>query len=322
MDKNLQNILLIGKNGQVGWELQRTLAPLGNLVVADRDDKSLPLDLAKPDDIRRLVREIRPALIVNAAAYTQVDKAEEEIDKAMAINGKAPGILAEEASRTGAALVHYSTDYVFDGKSTTPYRESDTPNPINAYGQTKLEGDRAIEASGGSYLIFRTSWIYGARGENFLLTMLRLARERETLKIVDDQIGSPTWSRQIAESTAQILSRASCRSSARNNLDFREYLSDIKGIYNLTSSGTTSWYGFAKAILEDTSGLITNRLREISPIPTTEYPVPAPRPPFSAMSGDKLFQTFGQRLPHWHHALDLCLKDWAEYALGGSRDQS
>jgi len=319
MDKDLQNILLIGKNGQVGWELQRALAPLGNLVVADRSDKNLPLDLAVPDAICSLVREIRPVLIVNAAAYTEVDKAEEEFDKAMAINGKAPGVLAEEAHKLGAALIHYSTDYVFNGTATTPYEETDTPEPVNTYGRTKLEGDRAIEAVGGSYLILRTSWVYGTRGKNFLLTMLRLARERETLKIVDDQTGSPTWSRMIAESTAHILARAACSSSSGNNLDFREYLSEIKGIYNLTSSGTTSWYGFAKAILADTSGVIENRIKEISPIPTSEYPVPAPRPPFSAMSGEKLFRTFGQRLPHWRHALDLCLQDWVECTLKGGK---
>ncbi|MCP3868227.1 MAG: dTDP-4-dehydrorhamnose reductase [Gammaproteobacteria bacterium] len=316
MDKNLQNILLIGKNGQVGWELQRTLAPLGNLVVTDRGDKNLPVDLSNPDEIRSLVRKIRPALIINAAAYTEVDKAEEEFDKAMAINGTAPGVLAEEARETGAALVHYSTDYVYDGKADAPYKESDTPTPINAYGCSKLEGDRAVEAVGGAYLILRTSWIYGTRGSNFLLTMLRLARERETLKIVDDQTGSPTWCRLIAECTAQILARANCRSGTDKNLNFIEYLENYKGIYNLTSSGSTSWYGFARAILDDTQGIFENRIKEISPIPTSQYPVAAPRPTFSAMSGEKLYCTFGQRLPQWHQALDLCLQDLGEHDFG------
>jgi dTDP-4-dehydrorhamnose reductase len=191
----MTRILLTGKNGQVGWELQRTLATLGEVVTLDRQD----LDLADPDSIRRVVREHKPNLIVNAAAYTAVDKAEEESDLAMVINGTAPGILAEEAKRLSAAIIHYSTDYVFDGSKNTPYTEEDAPNPLNVYGRTKLAGERAIQAVGAPYLILRTSWVYGMRGKNFLLTILRLARERNEIKVVNDQIGAPTWSRIIAQ---------------------------------------------------------------------------------------------------------------------------
>ena len=222
-------ILLTGKNGQVGWELQRTLAPLGEVVVLDRRQ----LDLSDPDQIRERVREISPDLIVNAAAYTAVDRAEAEPEPAMAVNGTAPGLLAEEAKRIGAAIIHYSTDYVFDGAKTTPYTEEDAPNPLNVYGRTKLAGEQAVQAAGVPHLILRTSWVYGMRGKNFLLTILRLAREREELKIVDDQIGAPTWSRTIAEATAQILTSGAWP------------VSGASGIYHLTASGSTSWYGFA-----------------------------------------------------------------------------
>ena len=196
-------ILLTGKNGQVGWELQRTLTTLGDVVAIDRKG----MDLANPDSIRNTIRAVRPDLIVNAAAYTAVDKAESEPELAMAINGIAPGIMAEEAGRLGAAMVHYSTDYVFDGTKTTPYTEGDILNPINVYGKTKLAGEQAVQAAGIPHLIFRTSWVYGLRGRNFLLTILRLAKEWDELKIVDDQIGAPTWSRMVAEATATILAQ-------------------------------------------------------------------------------------------------------------------
>nr|WP_255210519.1 dTDP-4-dehydrorhamnose reductase [Methylogaea oryzae] len=197
------NILLTGKDGQVGWELQRALAPLGKVVAVGRD----ALDLADADGIRRVVRDVAPRLIVNAAAYTAVDKAESEPELAMAINGIAPGILAEEARRLGAGLIHYSTDYVFDGAKQGEYAEDDTPNPVSVYGQTKLAGERAVSSSGAEHLIFRTSWVYGLRGRNFLLTMLRLARERAELRVVADQVGAPTWSRMIAEATAIVVAR-------------------------------------------------------------------------------------------------------------------
>jgi dTDP-4-dehydrorhamnose reductase len=281
-----RRILLTGRNGQVGWELQRTLAPLGEVVAVDRQ----VLDLSNPDSIRATIREIKPDLIVNPAAYTAVDKAESEPDLAMAVNGVAPGIMAEEAKKLGAALIHYSTDYVFDGRNATPYTEDDIPNPINVYGRTKLAGEDAIRAAGIPHLILRTSWVYGMRGKNFLLTIQRLARERDELKIVDDQIGAPTWSRMIAEATCQI--------TAQLGSD----LMDVSGIYNLTAGGLTSWHGFTREILRNMQ-LAT----KLTPIPSTAYPLPAARPLYSLLSGNKLSTTFGLSLPVWDTSLALCL---------------
>ena len=295
----MKKILLAGKNGQVGWELQRTLATLGNVVAVDRQG----MDLASPDSIRNAIRTIRPDLIVNAAAYTAVDKAESEPDLAMAINGIAPGIMAEEAKRLGAAMVHYSTDYVFDGTKTSPYTEEDAPNPLSVYGKTKLAGEQAIQAAGIPYLIFRTSWVYGLRGRNFLLTILRLAKERDELKIVDDQIGAPTWSRMIAEVTGQILAQR------------RAGLSEVSGLYNLTAAGRTSWYGFANAILESMSlqgahslCLTHHPMPKLIPVATPEYPLPAPRPLYSMLSSDKLNRAFGVALPAWEASLTFCME--------------
>jgi dTDP-4-dehydrorhamnose reductase len=284
--------MLTGKNGQVGWELQRALAPLGDVVALDRSQ----LDLANPNQIRERVREIKPGLIVNAAAYTAVDRAEEEPEPAMAVNGIAPGLLAEEARRSGAGIVHYSTDYVFDGAKTTPYTEDDTPNPINEYGRSKLAGELSIQAAGAPYLILRTSWVYGMRGKNFLLTILRLAREREELRIVDDQIGAPTWSRMIAETTARILSAGPLS------------LADISGVYHLTASGSTSWYGFAKAILALDPNPTEQVCQRQRPIPTAEYPTPARRPAYSVLSNDRLKAAFGLVLPGWEQGLKLALE--------------
>jgi dTDP-4-dehydrorhamnose reductase len=283
--------MLVGKNGQVGWELQRTLATLGDVAALNRQQ----LDLSSADQICQRVREIKPNLIVNAAAYTAVDKAEEEPGVAMAINGIAPGILAEEAKNLDAAIVHYSTDYVFDGTKTTPYTEEDEPNPINVYGKTKLEGERSIQAVGVPHLILRTGWVYSLRGKNFLLTILRLAREREELRVVDDQVGSPTWSRTIAEGTAQIL--------AQGYFAFPEK----KGVYHLSAGGQTSWYGFAKNILAQVreSDL---RAKKLIPITTREYPTPARRPAYSLLSNDKLSKDFGLRPPDWERALQLALE--------------
>lgn len=283
-------ILLTGKNGQVGWELERTLASLGEVVAVDRQT----LDLSNPDSIRAVMREVKPDLIVNPAAYTAVDKAESEPALAMAINGIAPGIMAEEAKRLGAALVHYSTDYVFDGSKDGPYLEQDIPNPLGVYGKTKLAGEEAIRASGVPHLILRTSWVYGMRGRNFLLTVLRLAKERDELKIVADQIGAPTWSRMIAEATAQILARHGTN------------LSDAGGLYHLTAGGRTSWHGFTQAILEYARSE-EQALPRLIPITTPEYPLPAPRPLNSILSNDKLLKTFGIALPSWDASLALCL---------------
>lgn len=284
-------IMLTGKNGQVGWELQHALATLGEVVALGREQ----LDLANPDQIRKRVRDIKPDLIVNAAAYTAVDKAEEEAELALAVNGIAPGILAEEAKKLNALIVHFSTDYVFDGSKTTPYTEEDVPNPINVYGRTKSFGEQAIQAVGTPCLILRTSWVYGMRGKNFLLTILRLSRERSELKIVDDQIGAPTWSRTIAEATAGILSTGHLSLSVNT------------AIYHLTASGNTSWYKFAKAILALDPSPTEQVCQHLVPIPTSEYPTPARRPAYSVLSNAKLEAAFGVKLPDWEEGLTRAL---------------
>jgi dTDP-4-dehydrorhamnose reductase len=283
----VKKILLVGRNGQVGRELQRTLAPLGEVIAVDRQ----ALDLARADHIRLLLRQVRPGIIVNAAAFTAVDQAEAEPELAMAINALAPGVMAEEAMELGALLVHYSTDYVFDGVKSGPYTEDDVPNPVNAYGRSKLAGERAIQGSGCRHLIFRTSWVYGLHGKNFLRTIGRLAQTRAELSIVDDQIGAPTWSRMIAEATALAL-----RGDPRND--------QHSGLYHMSSAGQTSWHGFARAIL-DAQGW-SGRLK---PIPTRDYPLPAQRPANSTLNNDKLAATLGLALPDWRDALGLCLAD-------------
>ncbi len=289
----MSKILVCGRNGQVGWELQRSLATLGEVIALDRHD----MDLSNPDSIRRAMRLHKPTLVVNAAAYTAVDKAEEEFDTAMAINGVAPGIIAEEAKRLGAVMIHYSTDYVFDGQKQTPYVEEDTPNPLNAYGKTKLAGEQAIQSVGVHHIIFRTSWVYSMRGTNFLLTMLRLAQERDTLHIVDDQIGAPTWARVIAEATAQ------CLEVSRRSASGAGYCPDSHGIFHLTTSGTTSWYGFAEKIFA-----LTKAKPRLTAIATAQYPTPAQRPLNSCLSNDKLEKKFGVQLPRWETAVARCLE--------------
>jgi dTDP-4-dehydrorhamnose reductase len=300
----MNRILVTGKNGQVGWELRRTLAPLGEVVAVGIEE----LDLAKPQAIRQFVRQLKPTLIVNPAAYTAVDKAESEPDLAMAINGTAPGVLAEEAKSLGALFVHYSTDYVFDGSKIGSYTEEDKPNPLNVYGQTKLAGEEAVAATGGTHLILRTSWIYGARGRNFLLTMLKLAKERQELKIVDDQIGAPTWCRMVAEATAQILSQLysplANRSPQSIGIDPK-----LSGIYHLTASGESSWHGFARAIVEHSTLAIPNLNLRLIPIPTEAYPLPAARPRNSRLDNSKLADTFGISMPGWDVALSTCMDE-------------
>ncbi len=235
-------ILLLGKNGQVGWELQQVLPLFGEVMALDKPE----VDFTDLAGLRRIVRDRRPDLIVNAAAYTAVDRAESERELAMTVNGIAPGVLADEAVRLKAGLVHYSTDYVFDGIKGEPYTEEDVPNPLSVYGESKLAGDRAIEAVGGAYVILRTSWVYGARGSNFYLTILRLTREREEIRIVDDQVGCPTWCRSIAHATGQILLKAMEQPQG----NFYSFLGELAGIYNYSSSGEVSWFSFAKAIIE------------------------------------------------------------------------
>ncbi len=286
-------ILLTGGNGQVGWELRRTLACLGEVVAVD----SKEMNLTDVDAIRRVVREVAPRIIVNPAAHTAVDKAESEADLAYAINATAPGVLAEEAEKLGALLVHYSTDYVFDGSGNTPWQEDDASGPLNVYGASKLAGEQAIQAACRRHLIFRTSWVYGARGANFLLSMRRLMRERPELKIVADQIGAPTWSRMLAEATALILAQ---QLSPTRGADRPEPW----GVYHMTNAGETSWHGFAEAI--QTLDGAESKAR-LLPIPSSDYPTPAKRPLNSRLNNDKLARVFGVRLPDWREALALCM---------------
>jgi dTDP-4-dehydrorhamnose reductase len=288
-------ILLTGANGQVGWELRRTLGALGEVVATD----SRTLDLANADALRAAVREIAPNLIVNPAAYTAVDKAETEPERAYAVNAVAPGVLAEEAARLGALLVHYSTDYVFDGSGEAPWREDNTTGPLNVYGATKLAGEQAIAAAGCRHLVFRTSWVYGARGSNFLLTMRRLMRERPELKIVADQIGAPTWCRDLAEATAQVLAQLRTPGCVQDESRW--------GVYHMTNAGETSWHGFAEAIqaLDEFDETVTPA--RLVPIPGSDYPTPARRPLNSRLDNDRLEQAFGLRLRDWRAALALCM---------------
>src|SRR6202451_210200 len=292
-------ILLTGKNGQLGDDLQQMLPRLGEVIVTDREQ----CDLSRPAQIRNLIRYVHPDLIVNAAAYTAVDQAEKDEALACAINSEAPAVMAEEAKKIGAALVHYSTDYVFDGAKNSPYAENDLPNPISAYGRTKLAGEQAVRDSGADHLIFRTEWVYSRRGKNFLLTILRLATQREELRIVRDQVGAPTWSREIARATVQALEQICNREGG---------LSDVSGTYHMTAAGVTNWHEFAAAILEEASHasetapwfaaatggnpIITRR---VIPIATKEFPTPARRPAYSILSNARLLSTFGVQLLDW-----------------------
>jgi dTDP-4-dehydrorhamnose reductase len=285
-------ILLTGRNGQVGWELERKLARLGEVIATDR----ATLDLADPDQIRRVVREAKPEVIVNAAAYTAVDKAESEPELAMRINGFAPGVLAEEAKRLGALLVHYSTDYVFDGEKATPYVEDDPPNPINVYGKAKLEGERAIQAVACRHLILRTSWVYGPRGKNFLLTILRLAREGKPLRVVDDQVGAPTTSGMIASATAEILSRNP----------------NILGLFHYAASGKTSWYGFACEILH-----LRKIPARVQAIASSEFPSAVRRPKNSLLCCTKLLHDSPVTQLPWTDGMAATIQELAGTAARG-----
>lgn len=293
---SVPRILLIGADGQVGWELRRTLAPLGHVVAASRDGVcGQQVDLADPRSLSSLVRESEPDVLVNAAAYTAVDKAESEVELAQRINAEAPGMLGGLLRERGVPILHYSTDFVFSGESRRPYREDDPPGPLNVYGETKLGGERSLLATGASAIILRTSWVYGVRGSNFLRTMLRLFGEREELRIVDDQVGAPTWSRMLAEATAQILHRIIC-----GDLDAER----VRGVYHATNGGETSWFNFAGTILE-----LSGRRCSLLPIPTSEYPAPAQRPAYSVLDNIKLSDTFGLALPDWEISLRQCLED-------------
>ncbi len=289
-------ILITGRDGQVGYELTRSLAPLGTVTAASRAE----LDLSSDDSIRAMVRAVKPQLIVNAAAYTAVDKAESEPELARRINADAVAMLASEAKAVGAAVIHYSTDYVFDGEKTTPYVEEDETNPLGVYGRTKLAGEQALADAGIPYLVLRTSWVYGARGKNFLLTILRLAAEKPELRIVDDQFGAPTWSRDIAAATAKIAERwiggGDC--------------AERSGIYHLTSGGETTWYGFAaEALRLRAQTAQPKNYAQLVPIPTAEYPTPARRPKNSRLNCKKLQDVFSESLPDWQVSLQAMMRE-------------
>ncbi|WP_434661744.1 dTDP-4-dehydrorhamnose reductase [Paraburkholderia sp. A3BS-1L] len=294
MDKQ-PTILVTGVNGQVGFELLRSLQALGRVVPCDRSK----LDLSDLDHVREFVRELKPSLIVNPAAYTAVDKAETDVDIARRLNAELPRVFAEEAERCGAALIHFSTDYVFDGTKDGVYAETDATNPQNVYGLTKLEGEQAIAATGCAHLILRTSWVYGRRGKNFLLTMLKLGSERPELRVVADQIGAPTWSKTIAVATSHIVAQAVVAGDV-------DWWAKRSGIYHFSAVGETSWHGFAEAIFKEALG---ERAPKVVPIPASDYPVPAKRPANSRMALSKLVDTFGVWMPAWDDALRLCLSE-------------
>lgn len=282
-------ILLVGRHGQLAWELQRSLCTLGDVVVAG----SAEMNLADPDAIVRVTQAVRPTLIVNAAAYTAVDRAEGERVQAMAVNGLAPGLLAEQAHKLGAALLHFSTDYVFDGHQDAPYTEQDATQPLNVYGETKLAGEKAVQQVGCPHLILRTGWLYGARGHNFVLTMLRLLRTRDEVGVVDDQLGTPCWSRWLAEAATLALAR-------RDPCE----LPTCDAVFHLAPSGATSWYGLACAIRE-----IMACPGRVTPIPAAAYAAPARRPQNSRLSCARAEAEFGLHRPDWRYLLELCLAD-------------
>ncbi len=291
-------ILLFGKNGQLGWELNRSLQAFGDIVALDVDEA----DFSEPENLRQIVQQVKPDVICNAVAYTAVDKAETDEALAMNINGVAPGVLAEEALKLDALLLHYSTDYVFDGSKTSPYVETDKPNPVNVYGRTKLAGELAVQSSNCDHLILRTSWVYASRAQNFLLTMLKLAQEREVLSIVNDQVGSPTSARLISDTTILCLQQV-----------IKERHAEIfsSDLYHLTNSGHTSWFGFTEEIVEQASSQLGMKLalKELKAIPTSEYPTPAIRPMNSQLSLTKLESVFTIKMPDWKKSLSICMAE-------------
>ncbi len=294
-------ILLLGKNGQVGWELQRSLAPLGEVLALDRHSTPHCGDLSQPERLAQTVRDWRPDVIVNAAAHTAVDKAESEPDLARCLNAIAPAALAQVAADIGAWLVHYSTDYVFNGQGEQPWQEGDATGPLSVYGQTKLEGEQAIVASGCQHLIFRTSWVYAARGGNFAKTMLRLAGERERLTVIDDQHGAPTGADLIADVTAHAIRKAMATPATA-----------LTGIYHLVASGQTTWHGYASHVISQarhTQAELVLKVTEIAPVPTSAFPTLARRPLNSRLSTQKLQQAFGLVLPPWQQGVNRMLTE-------------
>ncbi|MEW5870923.1 MAG: dTDP-4-dehydrorhamnose reductase [Chloroflexota bacterium] len=298
-------ILLLGKKGQLGWELQRTLAPLGRVVALDFPE----IDLRKPDSLRQVIQQYHPELIINATAYTDVDRAESEPQTAIAINAQAPGVLAEMSRALGAALIHYSTDYVFNGRKGSAYLETDTPDPLNTYGQSKLAGEQAIASTGCAYLILRTSWVYSFRRDNFVLKVLNWSRTQQTLRIVDDQISNPTWARMLAETSAQLLA------TLKENMAGR--VRERTGIYHVAGNGWASRLEWAKAILQYDPRRHEQIVREILPARTAEFPTPAKRPLFSALDCNRFSETFQLALPAWQESLQL-----ASVEQGKSQEQT
>jgi dTDP-4-dehydrorhamnose reductase len=290
-------ILVTGAAGQVGWELVRTLAPLGEVTAPPRAE----LNLEDADAIRGFVRSLAPAVVVNAAAYTAVDSAEAEPDRAQRVNAAAPGVLAGEAAAAGALLVHFSTDYVFDGTARRPYREDDSRAPLNVYGRSKADGEDAVARAGGAHVILRTSWVYGLRGRNFLRTMLRAARERDELRVVNDQVGAPTWSRMVAEATAALLARMGVGSGG-------DPPPALLGTFHLAAGGETTWHGFTEAIVALDPVPDEHRCRRVVAVPSSEYPTPARRPAYSVLDSGRLRATAGIELPHWREQLVRCLE--------------
>jgi len=292
-------ILLLGKNGQVGWELQRSLAPLGEVVALGRDSTELCGDFANPAGVVEAVRSVRPDVIVNAVAHTAVDKAESEPELARQINATVPGVLAEEAARLQALLVHYSSDYVFDGSGNTPWREGDATSPLSVYGSTKLEGEQRIQQAGGAHLILRTSWVYAARGGNFAKTMLRLAQERDSLSVIDDQWGAPTGADLLADVTAHAIRH------------LRSHPED-GGLYHCVADGETTWNAYARYVIEQARRIrpaLAIKAAEIHAVPTSAFPTPARRPHNSRLDTRKLQTTFGLHLPPWQQGVVRMLNE-------------
>lgn len=292
-------IVLFGKNGQVGWEFQHTLPMLGEVIALDRTE----LDVSDLQAVERSLREWRPHLIINASAYTEVDQAEKDVDLAMRINAEAPGVMAKVARDLGAVLIHYSTDYVFDGTKGAAYTESDTPNPLNLYGVSKRKGEENIEQAGGAYLILRTSWVYSLRGNSFVNKVLKWSRQNTTLKIVKDQVSNPTWARALADVTALLL--------ARSGMDLYSYVQERRGIYHLAGRGFASRYEWAKHILACDPNPSKQITQSLQPTSSEEFPTPARRPLFSALDCSHFESTFGLRLPAWDETLKLALRDSA-----------
>jgi dTDP-4-dehydrorhamnose reductase len=288
-------ILILGKNGQLGWELQRTLLTLGQVLAWDYEE----LNLERYDEVRNAIQMAAPDILVNASAYTAVDKAETEVERAFSINGAIPGLLAEEMKKLGGALVHYSTDYVFDGSHGRPYQTDDEPNPLSVYGKSKLEGEKTIQAAGDAFIILRTSWVYSLRRDSFVTKVLSWARQQEILRVVDDQVGNPTWARMLAEATTQIIAKAGPRPAG--------YLAERKGVYHLAGGGQASRLEWAQAILELDKKRAEQTVKQLEPARTSDFPTPAKRPLFSALDCQRVEKTFEIQLPPWQTALQLAM---------------